>query len=448
MSEQPLTRVKAKSTGRVRFMVLGLVFINIIINYMDRTNLSVAATQMAGELQFTPLQMGLIFSAFGWIYAALQIPGGFIIDRFGARVVYGVGLFLWSLITALHAVASSFGALIGLRLGVGAFEAPVMPSNNRVISSWFPEEERASAIGIYSSAQFVGLACMTPVLFHVQDLYGWRGLFLITGVAGMVWALVWYCLYREPLEHKGVSQAELDHIREGGAILESRQEAAKRKFVWSDLALMFRSRKLAGIYFGQFTISATFWFFLTWFPTYLVQYRHMDFIKSGYIASVPYLAAFVGVLLAGFVSDRLIKRGVSASFARKAPVILGMALTLFILGANYTNDPTLIIVFMSVAFFGNGLATITWVFVTALAPRHLIGLAGGVFNFTGALSSIVVPIAIGALISGDNFAPALAFIAVLAGLGICSYLFVVGRISLAPRNTLHRMRNELRGELA
>ncbi|MCX2946583.1 MFS transporter, partial [Rahnella perminowiae] len=146
MSEQPLTRVKAKSTGRVRFMVLGLVFINIIINYMDRTNLSVAATQMAGELQFTPLQMGLIFSAFGWIYAALQIPGGFIIDRFGARVVYGVGLFLWSLITALHAVASSFGALIGLRLGVGAFEAPVMPSNNRVISSWFPEEERASAI--------------------------------------------------------------------------------------------------------------------------------------------------------------------------------------------------------------------------------------------------------------------------------------------------------------
>ncbi|HIG8795721.1 TPA: MFS transporter [Raoultella terrigena] len=430
MAEQPLSTAKVKNTGRVRFLVLGLVFINIIINYMDRTNLSVAATQMAGDLQFTPLQMGLVFSAFGWIYAALQIPGGFVIDRFGARIVYGVGLFIWSLITALHAIANSFGGLVGLRLGVGAFEAPVMPSNNRVISSWFPENERASAIGIYSTAQFVGLACMTPLLFHIQELYGWRGLFLITGVVGMVWAVVWYYLYREPLEHKGVSKAELDHIRQGGAILESRQEAAKRKFAWSDLALMFRSRKLIGIYFGQFTISATFWFFLTWFPTYLVQYRHMDFIKSGYIASVPYLAAFFGVLLAGFVSDRLIKRGVSASFARKAPVILGMSLTLFILGANYTDSPTLIILFMSIAFFGNGLATITWVFVTALAPRHLIGLAGGVFNFTGALSSIVVPIAIGALIDGHNFAPALAFIAILAGLGICSYLFVVGRIDL------------------
>ncbi|WP_306767909.1 MFS transporter [Martelella alba] len=330
--------------------------------------------------------------------------------------------------TALHFLANSFGTLIGLRIGIGTFEAPVMPSNNRVISSWFPEQERATAIGIYSSAQFVGMACLTPLLFHIQALFGWRGLFLCTGVAGMVWAVLWYWLYREPLEHKRVSKAEIDYIRDGGALLESRQEKNARTFNWPDLKLMFSSRKLIGIYLGQFTISATFWFFLTWFPTYLVKYRHMDFIKSGYVASVPYLAAFCGVLLAGWVSDRLIRRGVSPSVARKSPVILGMALTLFILGASYTNNSVWIIFFMSIAFFGNGLATITWVFVTALSPKHLIGLAGGVFNFTGALSSIVVPIAIGALIDGDNFAPALVFIAALAGLGIFSYLFVVGEI--------------------
>lgn len=429
MTEQPLSQSAVSvRAGRTRFMMLALVFINIIINYMDRTNLSVAATQMAGELRFTPLEMGLIFSAFGWIYAALQIPGGFLIDRLGARLVYGAGLFAWSLITALHAFASSFGALFGLRLGVGAFEAPVMPANNRVISSWFPEQERASAIGIYSSAQFVGLACMTPLLFHVQAAFGWRGLFLITGVAGMIWALVWYLLYREPNQHKGVSEAELNYLRDNGALLENRQGSQPPRARWADLAQMFSSRKLVGIYIGQFTISATFWFFLTWFPTYLVEYRHMDFIKSGYVASLPYFAAFCGVLLAGFTSDRMIRRGVSASVARKLPVILGLFLTLFILGANYTEDSRLIILFMSLAFFGNGLATITWVFVTALAPRHLIGLAGGVFNFTGALSSIVVPIAIGALIDGSNFAPALAFIAVLAAIGICSYLFVVGKI--------------------
>ncbi|MDO6410038.1 MAG: MFS transporter [Pantoea sp.] len=429
MTEQPIAQPHVcVRAGRTRFLMLGLVFINIIINYMDRTNLSVAATTMAGELRFTPLEMGLIFSAFGWIYAALQIPGGFLIDRLGARLVYGVGLFVWSMVTALHAFAGSFLALFGLRLGVGAFEAPVMPANNRVISSWFPEQERASAIGIYSSAQFVGLACMTPLLFHVQDAFGWRGLFLITGVAGMIWALVWYVLYREPGDHKGVSQAELNYLRSNGALLGDRQSAQPPRARWQDLAQMFRSRKLVGIYIGQFTISATFWFFLTWFPTYLVEYRHMAFIKSGYVASLPYFAAFCGVLLAGFASDRMIRRGVSASVARKLPVILGLSLTLFILGANYTDNSALIILFMSVAFFGNGLATITWVFVTALAPRHLIGLAGGVFNFTGALSSIVVPIAIGALIDGDNFAPALAFIAMLAAIGIASYVFIVGKI--------------------
>lgn len=429
MTEQPLTTASTCArAGRTRFLMLGLVFMNVIINYMDRTNLSVAATEMAGELRFTPLQMGFIFSAFGWIYAALQIPGGFLIDRLGARLVYGLGLFAWSLVTALHALANSFAALIGLRLGVGAFEAPVMPANNRVISEWFPEQERATAIAIYSSAQFVGLACMTPLLFHVQAQFGWRGLFLITGVAGMIWALIWLLVYREPGAHKGVTDAELRYLREGGACMESRQERSETPVRWRDIGLMFRSRKLVGIYIGQFTISATFWFFLTWFPTYLVEYRHMSFIKSGYIASLPYFAAFCGVLLAGFVSDRLIRRGVSASVARKLPVILGLFLTLFILGANYTDDPGWIIVFMSLAFFGNGLATITWVFVTALAPRHLIGLAGGVFNFTGALSSIVVPVAIGALIEGHNFAPALGFIAVLAAIGICSYLFIVGRI--------------------
>ena len=263
MTEQPLSQSAVSvRAGRTRFMMLALVFINIIINYMDRTNLSVAATQMAGELRFTPLEMGLIFSAFGWIYAALQIPGGFLIDRLGARLVYGAGLFAWSLITALHAFASSFGALFGLRLGVGAFEAPVMPANNRVISSWFPEQERASAIGIYSSAQFVGLACMTPLLFHVQAAFGWRGLFLITGVAGMIWALVWYLLYREPNQHKGVSEAELNYLRDNGALLENRQDSQPPRARSASILASSPSRRPSG--FSSPGFLPIWWSIATW----------------------------------------------------------------------------------------------------------------------------------------------------------------------------------------
>lgn len=412
--------------GRTRFLMLALVFVNIIINYMDRANLAVAAPALSAELQLTPLQMGLIFSAFGWIYAALQIPGGWLIDRLGARMVYGVAMIGWSLITLLHVCASSVAALVGLRLGVGALEAPVMPANNRIISGWFPLHERASAIGIYSSAQFAGLACVTPLLFHIEAAFGWRGLFAITGLTGILWAGVWFALYREPGEHKRVSAVERAWLLENGALPDS-ASAGRTPLRLSDVQQMLCNRRLLGICLGQFSISATFWFFLTWFPTYLVRYRHMDFIKSGYVASLPYLAAFCGVLLAGFISDYLMRRGVSASVARKLPVLLGLTMTLFILGANYTDNTTLIVLFMSLAFFGNGLATITWVFVTTLAPRHLVGLAGGMFNFTGALSAIVVPIAIGALIDGSDFAPALIFIAALALVGIGSYLFIVGR---------------------
>ncbi|HUP11709.1 MAG TPA: hypothetical protein VM187_05845, partial [Niastella sp.] len=179
---------------------------------------------------------------------------------------------------------------------------------------------------------------------------------------------------------------------------------------------------------GQFAINATLWFFLTWFPTYLVQYRGFDFLKTGFLASAPFLAAFAGLLLSGFFSDYLVKRNVSLSIARKMPVITGLLLSISIVGANYVESKTMILFFMCLAFFGNGMASITWIFVSALSPKHLIGLTGGVFNFIGGLASIFVPLVIGYLVKGGNFAPALLFIGILAFGGACSYIFLVGKI--------------------
>jgi len=187
-------------------------------------------------------------------------------------------------------------------------------------------------------------------------------------------------------------------------------------------------RKLWGIYLGQFAVNATLWFFLTRFPKYLVDYRGMDFIHSGYWASIPYLAAFVGVLSSGFLSDYLIKKGVSAAKARKRPIIVGLLISALILGANYVDTPAMVILFMSLSFFGVGFASITWIFVSTLAPKHLIDVTGGVFNFIGQSAGIIVPIVIGFLASGGNFAPALIFIAALGLLGACSYLFLVGNV--------------------
>jgi ACS family D-galactonate transporter-like MFS transporter len=249
---------------------------------------------------------------------------------------------------------------------------------------------------------------------------------------GIVWGIVWYRLYRNPAEHTAANKAELKYIESGGGLINMQSAASKGtekpKFEWSNLKKVFMYRKLWGIYLGQFAVNSTLWFFLTWFPTYLVKYRGLDFLKSGFLASAPFLAAFAGLLTSGFLSDYLLRKGVSVNIARKAPVIFGLLLSASIVGANYVDDPAWIIFFMALAFFGNGCATITWIFVSALAPKSLIGLTGGVFNFIGNLASVVVPIVIGYLAREGNFKPALIFISAVTITGACSYIFIVGKI--------------------
>ena len=426
--EQSINRTKQT---RVRYSMLALVFVNVVINYLDRSNMSVAAAALSKDLALSSVQLGLIFSAFGWTYAFLQIPGGLIADRFAPRVLYAFCLIAWSIVTVGQGFVRGFSALFALRLATGAFEAPSYPINNRIVTSWFPDNERAFAIGIYVSAQFIGLGLLTPVLFIIQTYVGWQGLFIITGLVGVIWGLVWYIFYRDPLEHSRVNAAELDYIEAGGGLPKGRKTDAGQLSVWhwDNLRQVLSSRTLWGVYIGQFAVNATLWFFLTWFPTYLVKYRGLDFIKSSLVAtSVPFLAAAAGVLLSGFFSDRLVKQGKSISMARKTPIIAGLLLSVSIVGANYTNDSTIIILFMSLAFFGAGMALISWVFVSILSPKHLIGLTGGVFNFMGNLASIVVPIVIGYLVQDGNFKPALFFIGAIALIGACSYIFLVGEI--------------------
>ncbi|KAA3653186.1 MAG: MFS transporter [Calditrichaeota bacterium] len=412
-----------------RFHILTLIFVSVIINYMDRSNISIAAFALSDELGITTVQMGLIFSAFAWTYTALQIPGGIFVDVVKPRILYTFILALWSLATLVQGFVNSFFSLLGLRASIGVFEAPSYPCNNRIVTSWFPESERASAIAIYTSGQFVGLAFLMPVMMAIQNYLGWRGLFFVSGSVGLFWALIWYLFYRDPGSHKKVNQAELDHIAEGGGLIDGNaRKDEKSTFKWSDLKEAFIHRKLWGIYLGQFCLGSLFIFFLTWFPTYLVKYRGLDFIKSGFLASIPFLAAFAGVLLSGFFSDFLKRKGYSNAIARKIPVLCGMLLSTAIIGANYTNNTSLIIFFLTVAFFGNGLASIAWVFVSLMAPKHLIGLIGGVFNFCGGLSAIVIPVVIGALVSEGDFRPALFLIGALALVGFLSYVFVVGKV--------------------
>lgn len=418
---------------RTRLAIMLLLFVSVTINYLDRSNLSITAPAMRTALGLDTAQMGYVLSAFGWTYALCQIPGGWLVDRVAPRVLFAVLIVAWSLATILLGFTASMAGLMAVRMLVGALEAPSYPINNRVVTTWFPERERATAIGFYTSGQFVGLAFLTPMLVWIQTRLGWHMVFVATGVVGIVWGVVWYAVYRQPHEFPGTNAGEIALIRRGGGLVDlDRKVTARTRFSGADLAHVLSSRKLWGVYFGQFALTSTLWFFLTWFPTYLVQERGMSFVKAGFLASLPFLAAFVGVLCSGLLSDAMVRRGASLGTARKVPIVTGLLLSTSVVGANYVSEPGLIVGFLALAFFGNGLASITWSLVSTIAPERLLGLTGGVFNFVGNLSAITVPIVIGYLARDYGFPAGLAYIATLALLGAMSYVFVVGPVERLP----------------
>ena len=393
--------------------ILTLIFVSVVINYMDRTNISVAASAISDDLGLGTLQMGIIFSAFAWTYSLMQIPGGMVVDRIRVRLLYPFILVAWSLATIVQGLVSSVAAMVGCRMAIGVFEAPSFPANNKIVTHWFPDQERASAIAVYTSGQFIGLAFLIPLLAVIQDAFGWRGLFIVSGLVGIAWAVVWYRVYRDPVETDEPA---------------AEQGAETTTIGLAQLRFAFSKRKLWGIYLGQFCLGSTQIFFLTWFPTYLEETRGLSLVQTGFLASIPYLAAFTGVLLSGFVSDILVRRGHSNEFARKAPVITGLLLSSSVIGANYATTAGGATAFLALAFFGSGLASIAWVFVSLLAPKNRVGVVGGCFNFIGGLSAVVIPVAVGYLARHGDFRPALALISGLAVTGVLCYLFLVGRI--------------------
>jgi ACS family D-galactonate transporter-like MFS transporter len=422
---------------RRRFRVMGLLFVTVVINYLDRSNVSIAAPSIATEFHLDPIQLGLVFSAFSWTYTAFQLPGGWLADRVHPRILYPALILLWSLATLSTGLANGLIALLALRMAVGFFEVPTFLINNRIATTWFGERERATCIAVYTAAESVGLAFLTPILFWLKTEFGWPSVFFITGAIGLIWSFTFYRSYRDPADTPGVNASEIRQIAESGGIPDLSQRSLAHRTAtatspWRDLRIVLSRRKLWGIYFGHFVWGTVGTFFRSWFPTYLVTYRHFTFIKAGFSVSLPFLAVFAGVLCSGAISDLLVRKGFSLTFARKVPIIGGLICSTSIVGANYVDSEPLIIAFMTFAFFCNGVASIHWSLVSATAPERLIGLASSVFNFMGGLAGILSPIVVGFLLRAGDFRLPLTFIAVIEALGVCSYIFVVGRLERVP----------------
>ncbi|TPG53875.1 MFS transporter [Sphingomonas glacialis] len=419
--------ISAARPSHARFAMLGLIATGTLVNYLDRTILGIAAPALTKDLAINAAVMGIVFSAFSWSYAASQIPGGLFLDRFGTRLTYALSVGFWSLFTLLHAAVGGLASLLGLRLALGIAEAPCFPANSRVVATWFPQSERAFATGVYTVGEYIGLAFLSPVLFWLLAHYGWRSLFVVCGMLGLAFVLLWLAKYREPRDHKGANAAELALIADGGGLVANAGKGGRLD--WSKAGQLLRYRRMWGICIGQFAGNSTLVFFLTWFPTYLATERHMAFLKIGFYAVLPFIAASVGVLFGGWWSDTMLRRGLSANVARKTPIITGLLLASTIIAANFVQSDAAVITILSVAFFAQGMAALGWTLVSDIAPAGMLGLTGGIFNLAANLAGIVTPLAIGVIVAATgSFFYALAFVGGLALIGALAYIFVVGDV--------------------
>jgi MFS transporter, ACS family, glucarate transporter len=431
---------------RARYLIILVLFLVTTINYADRATLSIVGSDLSRDLGLDAVTLGYLLSAFSWSYVALQLPGGWLLDRLGSRRVYRWSLLGWSVFTIAQAGVGLLGVarvaaatLFGLRLGLGAAEAPSFPANSRLVAVWFPTAERGLASAIFNAAQYFSTVLFYPVMGAVTHAFGWPWVFVLMGSTGLIFGLAWNRLVYEPADHPRANAAEVEHIRAGGGLVDLDQGTARQTAAPSRPGLileLLRQRMLIGIFLGQYCINVLTWFFLTWFPIYLVKERGMSILQVGFVAVLPALCGFIGGVLGGWISDTLLRRGVPLSTARKVPIVAGLLLSTIIVGCNYVSAQWAVMVLMSLAFFGKGVGALGWAVMADVAPREATGLAGGLFNMCGNLAGIVTPIVIGYILQNTgSFEGALVYVGVHALLAVVSFVAIVGdirRIELPP----------------
>ncbi len=433
--------VAAAKTGHVRYSVVAMLFAVTVINYADRATLSLAGPAVSKELGLNPVSLGIVFSAFAWTYVIAQIPGGWLLDRYGSRMVYFTSLILWSVFTLLQGTVALFGAalaipvLFALRALVGAAEAPSFPANSRIVAAWFPAHERGTAAAIFNSAQYFATVLFAPLMGLIITVLGWPWVFYTMGALGIAMGGLWLVVIHDPLRHPRLGAAELQHMRDGGALVDIDRSTAAATAPgdtrpgWTEVKRLLQTRTFLGVCIGQYAISVLTYFFLTWFPVYLVQQRGMSILNAGLVASLPALCGFFGGVLGGLFSDALFRRGVSLTWARKIPIVAGLLMSTSMILCNYVETQWVIVVVMAIAFLGKGIGALGWAVVSDIAPRRMIGLSGSIFNTFGNVAGITTPIIIGVLVQGTgSFDGALVFVGANAVAAVLSYLLIVGEI--------------------
>ena len=407
---------------RSQNLALALLVVCGVINYLDRATLAVANEFIRADLGLSLGQMGLLLSAFSWSYALCQLPVGALVDKVGPRWLLGIGLVVWSLAQAAGGLAATFGWFFIARIALGIGEAPQFPAAARVVSNWFPPRSRGTPTGIYNSASPLGVAlaplCLAPLIAATS----WHWAFFVTGAMGLVAAVVWVALYRDPVRER-MSADEIAYL-DAGATGE-----APPKTSFASWCALFRHRATWGMMLGFFGSVYLNWVYLTWLPGYLRTERHMDLAYAGIAASIPFFCGFAGALLAGWASDRVARGSASPVSGRRNAVVVAMlGMVLFTIPAALVESNVVAVACISIVIFlANASSACAWSLATVVAPPSRIASLGAIQNFGGFLGGALAPILTGYIAQSWSFVPALLTGAGIAFMGAMSYHFLVLR---------------------
>ncbi|WP_440027373.1 MFS transporter [Chromobacterium amazonense] len=414
-----------------RWRIGWLLGIGILVNYFDRISLSVAAPQLQQEFGLSNGELGLLFSAFFWSYALLQIPTGVILDRFGTTRIGRLGALLWGVAATLTACAGGFAGIFAARVLLGIAEAPGFPVSSKATGYWFPRRERAMATAIFDAAAKFSNVIGVPLVALAVVHLGWRWGFGVSAILSVLYFVAFYLIYRDPSADTKLSEAERQYIVQGGGA----EEGVSQQGSMAMLGYLLRQRKVWGLSIGFAAYGYVFYLFLTWLPGYLVQAMHMDILKSAWFSAIPWMFATLSDLfVGGWLIDKLIERGYDETKVRKAVLLCGMTMGMAVFGATTTTDPYIAIVWITIALSGLAAAApVGWSLPSLIAPRGGTGTVGGIMNVANNMMGAVAPIVTGFIVGATHsFTNAFLVAGCMLVIGILAFVFLLGPIEQLP----------------
>jgi sugar phosphate permease len=389
------------------------------ITYIDRVNVSTAASVFKKDLHLTNAQVGLVFSAFAYPYLILQIIGGWISDRFGARLTLTVSAIIWATATLFTGLVGSLATMLVARVMLGLGEGATFPTATRAMSDWTPAGKRGFAQGITHSSARLGNALTPPLIAWLMAVVTWRGSFVLLGIVSLAWAAVWLWYFRDdPGKHRGITPAELEVL--------PRYALRKQKdpVPWSRL-----TRRMLPVTAVYFCYAWTLWLYLAWIPMFFLHSYNLDLKTSALFSGGVFFGGVVGDALGGIVSDSIFRKTNNLNRARRNLVVFGFLCSLvFMVPILFLHNVRLAALCLSVAFFFSEF-TIgpMWAIPMDIAPRFS-GSASGLMNTGSALAAIISPLVFGYVIdkTGNWELPFLGSIGLLLIGSVLAFLMKPG----------------------